>query len=100
MFAEELMKQSFRINIKCLPYFWVNRPSDLGKPCLFVCNNPQIVGANKKIETVDFFLTNQYMINGFKHTISQNGVHSEFLLISSPRVSGTIKDTLAALKQE
>jgi hypothetical protein len=97
MLAEDLMKASFRVTVKCLPYFWVSKISDIGKPCLFVCYNPQIFGANKQVETLDFFLTNQYIINGFRHVISTGGVYSEFMILSSPRVAGTVKDTLDSI---
>jgi len=78
--ANQLGKKTTRIQIKCLPMFSLStRTGTVMTPAVVFSQSLPMIGQRRRTR-FDNFLTGIYAIVGFKHTISQNTVQSEFVL--------------------
>lgn len=72
-------KESFRVSIKTLPFFFVSNLSFLTEPCLLISKRPKLSGYNQTSE-FDSVITGGYVIVGLKHKITKDSATSEFTL--------------------
>ena len=79
---DEMAKQVFNISIKTLPKFNISRRNDLAAPCLVEAARQRVISFRntRDMENLDF-ITGIYTILGFRHTITNREVFSEFTLM-------------------
>jgi len=72
-------KDSFRVSIKTLPFFFVSNLAFLTEPCLLISKRLKLSGYNPKSQ-FDSVITGGYVIVGLKHKITKDSATSEFVL--------------------
>lgn len=73
----------FQVEIETLPYFPISNFAFLYIPCFLFAQRPNFIGDNKTRNPLDS-ISRAYNILGYKHTISETKVVSNFKLFSVP----------------
>lgn len=83
--TSEMLKQSFKLSIRTLPFFYLSDIYTIGRPAFFYSKRTSISTNKNNLnsDSVLDFYSGQYIIDAFKHVISANECHSEFTMIKT-----------------
>lgn len=85
--AEQVHDKIMSLRIKTVPFVFLSGNAVINLPCLLFAQTPKIIGeAETGIRFTDL-ITNYYLIKGYKHTLRDNQMYSEFVLVRAPITS-------------
>jgi len=91
--AKNLLNHVCEGSIKTLPYFTLNSPLDFFTSIILIISEPKAAGVIKNHGKFNSIFTGEYVVTGFKHTISQNDISSQFKVWRKPGIGEIVDDT-------
>lgn len=94
-FLRDMYDESLGLSITTIPFFHISNPWHLRSPAIVYMQGTQIIQSNNKTSSnmLSSYLSGEYLIFGFRHTITSNDAYSEFALTKNNFATGLVDDT-------
>ena len=94
-FLISMFDETFGLSLTTIPFFHISNPWNLRTPAIVYMQGTQIIQSNNKTSSnkLSSYLSGEYIIFGFRHTITAKSAYSEFALTKNTFTTGLVDDT-------
>ena len=94
-FLISMFDETFGLSLTTIPFFHISNPWNLKTPAIVYMQGTQIIQSNNKTSSnkLSSYLSGEYIIFGFRHTITAKSAYSEFALTKNTFTTGLVDDT-------